>query len=57
MSNDTFSVDFIRGQQDCRQGIEHKPGQTDAYNRGYSTYYELQAINDHKTGVKHGQAR
>jgi|GEM_PF-2560623 len=53
MDNENFSADFLAGQKDCRKGIGHKPGQTDAYDRGYSAEYQSQAISDHKTGVRH----
>jgi hypothetical protein len=27
--------DFIRGQKDCADGLPHKPGQSEDYDRGY----------------------
>ena len=39
-----FSTDFMAGQQDCIQGIEHKPARSFDYDRGYSTQYELEQI-------------
>lgn len=47
----SFEDDFIKGQQDCREGIPHTAG-TDAYNRGYATQYEAeQAVT--ANGLRH----
>ena len=42
----TITDDFLRGQQDCKDGLEHKPDQSEFYDRGYSYEYEIGAIND-----------
>lgn len=31
-------LDFIKGQEDCKNGVEHK-SRSDAYDRGYSYQY------------------
>lgn len=36
----SFVDDFFRGQRDCQEGIPHKAGQSEAYDRGYSTEYQ-----------------
>lgn len=38
--------DFLQGQIDCIQGIEHKEGMSDSYNRGYAAQYELEQVKD-----------
>jgi len=34
--------DFIRGWTDWEEGIQHKEGQSDAYNSGYADCYEYE---------------
>jgi hypothetical protein len=41
----SFEDDFLQGQKDCRNGVEHKPMQSEAYNRGYATQYEKEQID------------
>jgi hypothetical protein len=41
--------DFVRGQQDCRDGIEHKSGQSDKYDAGYSHEYQAEQILNHQS--------
>lgn len=41
--------DFIKGQQDCRDGIPHKSGKGSSYDAGYSAQYELEQINDFRS--------
>lgn len=46
-ARDMASLDadeFLRGQRDCKDGVPHKPGQSDSYDRGYSTEYEREQI-------------
>ena len=38
----TDASEFLRGQRDCEQGIPHKAGQSEEYNRGYAYQYELE---------------
>ena len=38
-------IEFIRGQADCREGVAHKSGQSESYDAGYNTEYQLQEIN------------
>lgn len=35
-----FIEDFLRGQRDCSQGVQHQAGQSQAYDRGYAAEYE-----------------
>lgn len=35
--------EFLRGQQDCKEGKPHKSGSTD-YDRGYAAQYELEQV-------------
>ena len=44
-----FLNDFMRGQRDCRKGVPHKPDQSNAYNRGYATQYELEQLQTEMT--------
>ena len=37
-----FSFDFLLGQTDCREGIPHEAGKSEAYDRGYSAEYTHQ---------------
>ena len=32
--------DYLRGMSDCQAGVEHKEGQGQDYDRGYSTQYQ-----------------
>lgn len=42
----SFEDDFLKGQQDCQDDKPHKPGMSEAYDRGYATQYEAeQAAN------------
>jgi len=42
--------EFIKGQRDCRDGIAHKDGRGESYDRGYSAQYELEQINGAMNG-------
>ena len=46
--------DFMRGQRDCQKGVEHKPGQSEDYDRGYRAEYEWQEV---KTAISESQER
>ena len=37
-------TDFLKGQRDCEQGVEHKAGQSKFYDRGYSVQYEMEQV-------------
>ena len=39
-----FIEDFMRGQRDCQLDVPHKPGQPEAYDRGYAAEYESEQI-------------
>ena len=36
--------EFLRGQQDCKVGVEHKPNQHPDYDRGYGAEYEAEQL-------------
>ena len=44
MKAENFSDEFMRGQQDCIDGKPHKSGQSEAYDRGYTTEERDQQI-------------
>jgi len=44
--------DFLQGQIDCMQGIEHKEGMSDSYNRGYTAQYEVEQMRNELYGHK-----
>ena len=44
IGNEKFCDDFLQGQRDCQEGIPHKSGKSDSYNRGYSAEYEREQI-------------
>ncbi len=40
-----FNIDdFMRGQRDCKDGKEHKAGNSESYDSGYSAQYELEQL-------------
>lgn len=39
--------EFIKGQEDCKKGVPHKKGGSEAYTRGYATQYELEQVMSH----------
>lgn len=36
--------DFVRGQADCREGVQHQDGKGESYDAGYSCEYQLEQI-------------
>jgi len=34
-----YSTDFLQGQRDCKKGIPHESGKSQAYTRGFATQY------------------
>ena len=36
--------EFLRGQRDCKDGVEHKAGQHRDYDRGFASQYEAEQI-------------
>lgn len=42
--------DFLKGQRDCKEGVEHKAGMSDRYNAGYSYEYEMEQMKTERTG-------
>jgi len=40
MTEQASNIDeFLRGQIDCKAGVDHKAGQPEFYDRGYSYQY------------------
>jgi len=37
---------FLQGQIDCRDGKPHQSGKGESYDRGYSTQYEMEQIQE-----------
>jgi len=56
--SDKFN-DFVRGQADCRNGVEHKSGQSKSYDEGYSAEYQMEQIVSHQAeqGCRFARAR
>lgn len=45
VANDGLDCDeFLRGQIDCQNGVQHKAGQSESYDRGYATEYEREQV-------------
>jgi hypothetical protein len=42
--------EFLRGQQDCKDGKPHLAGQSSSYDRGYSTEYQHEQNISNLTG-------
>jgi len=36
--------EFMQGQKDCANGVPHKAGMSDSYDRGYAAQYEMEQI-------------
>ncbi len=51
MENPIDVSEFMQGQRDCRDGVDHKAGQSDSYDRGYATQYEYEQIQSARTGA------
>ncbi len=45
MDNITKPEEFLAGQQDCRDGVEHKAGRHPDYYRGHSAEEETKEVN------------
>jgi hypothetical protein len=41
--------EFLRGQRDCKDGIEHKSGGSEFYDRGYSYQYFIEQQQSERT--------
>ena len=46
---------FINGQQDCRDGIPHRHGMPEYYDRGYSYQYHIEQISSERTDVQNSK--
>lgn len=44
----TFNVDsisdFVKGQEDCINGVDHKSGKSESYDKGYNYQYQLEQV-------------
>ena len=49
MIDSDYVSDFFQGQIDCRDGKPHQDGMSEAYDRGYSTQYQLEQINEYNS--------
>jgi len=38
--------EFMKGQRDCLDNLDHLPGQSESYDRGYAAQYEFNAVRD-----------
>jgi hypothetical protein len=38
-------IEFVNGQQDCKDGVPHKDGMGESYDAGYRVQYELEQIS------------
>ena len=45
----TVIQEFLNGQWDCEEGIPHKAGKSEYYDRGYSAQYTLEQIKSEIT--------
>ena len=48
----SFEDDFLQGQRDCRDGVPHEQGKSDAYTRGYGTQYERDQLRSEMTNIQ-----
>lgn len=57
MSNEFF--DFLDGQSDCRNGVEHKSGMSKDYDRGYAAEYQAEQVIAHQaeSGCRFARAK
>jgi len=37
-------TDWMQGYNDCKNGVTHESGKSDAYTRGYGTRYEEEQL-------------
>ena len=37
-------IEFVNGQQDCRDGVTHMDGKGESYDAGYCVQYEIEQI-------------
>jgi len=44
MTESYDAFEFILGQYDCREGIPHKLGQSESYDAGYASEYQMSVI-------------
>jgi hypothetical protein len=44
--------EFIKGQDDCKNGIIHESGKSESYNAGYSAQYQIEQILSNRTDFR-----
>lgn len=49
MSDKLNESEFLQGQKDCMNGVEHKDG-TESYNRGYAAQYQHEQNQEAMSG-------
>ena len=54
-ARDIVADDFLRGQRDCKNGIPHKSGQSESYDRGYGIEYEKEQVQTELTRINKGE--
>lgn len=37
-----MNADYLRGMQDCMNGVEHQSGQSASYDEGYAAQYQAE---------------
>jgi hypothetical protein len=50
-ANEPIVAEFIDGQRDCRDGVEHQ-SRSESYDRGYAAQYELEQMNTERTEMR-----
>ena len=48
----TDTTDFLKGQEDCFNGIPHESGKPESYDRGYSYQYQIEQNQEYLTRNK-----
>lgn len=46
MGENMNTDEFMKGQRDCLDNLDHLPGQSESYDRGYAAQYEWNAVRD-----------
>lgn len=49
------SLDFIKGEMDCINGVPHRPNLTYSYDLGFARRAQIEANADNKTGIHHAE--
>jgi hypothetical protein len=46
MSSDINALEFMRGQQACKDGLEWKESWSESFQRGYAAQYDAQMLDE-----------